>query len=339
MNTLESLGSIECLGETACRLLTARVRGKVLTVVSRAVYLLSEDGELFWLATTKTPMHRRGMRSGGALPSLRPDTPFEIINRHLVFNSETGLDFSRAVTWEAPRIVPERVLPIADLPRCFDAIPSFLDMLHSPPGFGSLIPEILMLASGQGSSRSRQIPAGIPGYAWPAVKEIAMACLEDNLPGVLTHASSLVGLGEGLTPSGDDFIGGLLFCILTLHSSYAGPWKAKYSSSPEFFKTISSSTNLISGSFLKDNAEGFAIEPLHQFAIAFLTGQPLGQLRQSARELVQIGHSTGWDLLTGFLVGILFAIGKQSSFASYTIFPIGDERNRHGYQTENRKSQ
>jgi hypothetical protein len=55
---------------------------------------------------------------------------------------------------------------------------------------------------------------------------------------------------------------------------------------------------------LKDNARGYGLEPLEKFASTLLQGDPDDTLQSNAETLVNIGHSTGWDMLTGFLVGL-----------------------------------
>jgi hypothetical protein len=76
---------------------------------------------------------------------------------------------------------------------------------------------------------------------------------------------------------------------------------------PEWINAIQSRTNLISFALLEDNITGHALEPLNRFGIALLTNQPLENASSAASDLIKVGHSTGWSLLTGFLVGMLLA--------------------------------
>lgn len=313
MTSTEPPGRIETIGEAARKLLTPQLRGTVLAVVSHAAYLLGEQDELFWLAAENVPLHRRCIRVSGLFPRLTVDAPFNVNAHHLVIGSKTALDFNQASIWGTPRFSPDCALPVADLPKRLRAVISILDELPTPAGFGSLIPDILLIAQDRSAPHPRQISASIPAHAWPAVREIARACLAHDFPKILEQASSLVGLGEGLTPSGDDFVGGLLFCKRILQNSYADVLNLEFPDLPDFIENITASTNIISYTFLKDHAEGCAIDTLHQFVNAILTGQLLDDLRQIASELLHIGHSTGWDLLTGVLTGMLLTcrIGKS----------------------------
>ena len=327
MKTIERLGQIEYMGEAAHRLLSSQLRGKVLAVVSHAAYLLNENGDLFWLAMRNIPMHRRSIRLSEPFPRLSVEAPFSVSDHHLIIGSKTALDFGQACIWEPPRFSPDSALPVADLPRRLGEVASILKDLPAPGGFGSLIPEILMIAFGQNASNPQPIPAGIPGHARPAVREIATACLARDWQRIMEQAYFLAGLGEGLTPSGDDFIGGLLFCAKSLQRSYADIVILEFPSLADFIENLKASTHIISHTLLKDHAEGCAVDTLHQFANAFLTGQPIDHLRQIALGLVQIGHSTGWDILTGFLVGLLLAFPDYLCIQRSYWIPTGHERN------------
>jgi len=312
MTSTELPGRIEYIGEAARELLTSQLRGKVLAVVSHAVYLLGEQDELFWLAAENVPLHRRCIRVSGLFPRLTVDAPFNVNDHHLVIGSKTALDFIQASIWETPRLSPDYALPVPDLPERLGAVLSILDELPTPTGFGSLIPDILLIAQEQGGPHLHQTPASIPAHGWPAVREIARACLAHDFPRILEQADALIGLGEGLTPSGDDFVGGLLFCKRILQNSYADVLNLEFPELPDFIENITASTNIISHTFLKDHTEGCAIDTLHQFVNAILTGQPMDDLHQIASELIHIGHSTGWDLLTGVLTGMLLTVASAN---------------------------
>lgn len=305
MTSTETPVHIETIGEAVRDLLTPQMRGKVLAVVSHAAYLLSEQDELFWLAAKNIPLHRRCIRVAGSFPGLTVEAPFNVNDHRLVIGSKTVFDFSQASIWEPPHISPGCTLPVAELPKRLCAISSILEGLPAPVGFGSLIPDFLLIAQCQGEPHPHETSARIPVYARPAVMEIARACLVHDFHGIMNQADGLVGLGEGLTPSGDDFLGGLLFCKRILQNSYADVLNFEFPGLLDFIENTKASTNIISYTFLRDHAEGCAIDTLHQFFNAFLTGQPMDDLRQIASKLIDIGHSTGWDLLAGLVTGML----------------------------------
>jgi hypothetical protein len=152
-------------------------------------------------------------------------------------------------------------------------------------------------------------------YARPALDEIVRASIANDFSRILSISTDLIGLGEGLTPSGDDFIGGLLFSSFVLQEIY--PQYQGFSSSDvaSFVLNSRNRTNLISYILLKDLASGYTFDTLHRFINAILTDQHLEDAQNLGSALIRIGHSTGWDLLAGVWTSILLAIYSRSALS------------------------
>lgn len=303
------------IGATAYRLLAPGQRGVVLAVVSQAIYLLSESGELFWLTTAETPRHPRCVRGSAPLPGVAVNTSFAVNEPGLLtIGPGIRLDCRQVPIWSPPMFSAGEVLPLAALPERVRATAAVLENLPSPTGLGTLLPEILSIATGDPPSFA---PTGaFSALALPAVREIARACLAHDSKALLSGAESLVGLGEGLTPSGDDFVGGLLFCSYWLSRLYKDllptvDWG-------DAARRFSEKTNPISFALLSDLAKGQGVEPLHQWLRCVLTDGPTDQIRKHSARLVQMGHSSGWDLLSGALTGLHIAcqVYKVEIFAA-----------------------
>lgn len=297
------------IGETVYHLLVSGQRGTILAVVSNAIYLLTDSGELFWLTTTEIPRHPRCIRVPVPLPGAAVNMPFTVTEPGLLtIGPDTYLDCRRASIWSPPTFSTGEVLPPAVLPERVRAAAAVLDNLPSPAGLGVLLPDILSIATGD---RSPFLPTGaFSAPVWAAIWEIARACLAHNGEVILSLAEPLIGLGEGLTPSGDDFVGGVLFCLYWLSRLY-GDFRPTVDWADRIDK-FSEKTHLISFTLLSDLARGQGVEPLHQWLNCVLTDSPADRVGEYAAQLVQIGHSSGWDLLSGAMTGLLwtFALKK-----------------------------
>jgi len=97
--------------------------------------------------------------------------------------------------------------------------------------------------------------------------------------GVPDNAAGLIGLGPGLTPSGDDLIGGAL-CALRL-AAWALP-------------LARSGTNRISYAHLACAAEGECGEAVNDAIVAVIAGKSPDLVK-----IDSIGHTSGWDALAG----------------------------------------
>ena len=306
------------IGETACRLLTPGASGQVLAGFHGAAYLVTEQTEILWLASEDAPMHLRGLRIAGPFPKLVAGENFFIEDKCINIAPHLQVDFGDASTWAVSPVSAEAALEIDQIPVRVKGIFSTGFDLSRARGFGRLIPKILSLAAGQPNDEAEIDP--VLALAWPGIYEIAKACLLRDMPGLLQEANALVGLGEGLTPSGDDFVGGLLFCVNTIQRLYPGFINLDSSEQALFIESAKQRTHLISFTLLKDLANGQAVEPLHELLDSVLSDQPSETIR-AASCLTQIGHSTGWDLLTGTLTGLLLTFRSPDSIDSSAISP------------------
>jgi len=114
-------------------------------------------------------------------------------------------------------------------------------------------------------------------------------------------AARLVGLGQGLTPAGDDFLCGFLAAGCCRRA--AGLARSRLLASfAEFVRGLLGQTTDISASFLRDALAGRISRPLAALAAA-CSGAPKSDLDGALLRLAAIGHSSGLDAATGFFYG------------------------------------
>ena len=112
----------------------------------------------------------------------------------------------------------------------------------------------------------------------------------------------LLGLGPGLTPSGDDLLCGML---VALHA--VGETDLAHELDAEIAEAAPTDTSPLSAAFLRAAAEGLGCEALHAAIAAILEGQ-VEALAGRVEALSRIGHTSGWDALAGALL-VLQAFG------------------------------
>jgi hypothetical protein len=125
----------------------------------------------------------------------------------------------------------------------------------------------------------------------------ALAALERWLSGEVLDrdAETLLGLGPGLTPSGDDYLGGMMIALRTFgrRADADALWAWLALRAP-------SRTSKISVAHLAAAAEGEAHESLHACLEALGAGVTAGWPARLDR-LASVGHCSGWDGLAGVL--------------------------------------
>ena len=253
------------IGATACALLTQpRFVGGILAVVTGAVYLLSEDCEILWLAQNDLPMHPRALRGDFDFSALRAGMAFQSDGARLQFG--VGAQFIAPLqnvrVWQPAAIDPSRVVS--------------RERMRAPARASDLT-----------------------GFGKPVRS--------------LNDARALIGLGEGLTPAGDDFVGGWLFAAYHLRAAYPstslrvspGAFRWDQRAVDDLLKYARSRTNVISNTLLCDHARGQSNEPMHDWLAALLQGASSREIETHARALCAVGSTTGKNLLAGAATAIL----------------------------------
>lgn len=167
---------------------------------------------------------------------------------------------------------------------------------HSPPGFAPLL--------------AAREPAFPLSHRACAVREAVAAIHVQNPETFELAASRLLGVGGGLTPSGDDVVGGMLFGLHVLNSAAGGDAAARrwQATGLAILNRAERRTHAISAALLRDMASGQTYDALHDLANTIFQADAsathselLAHATAHARAITAIGHSSGWDMLTGFL--------------------------------------
>lgn len=104
------------------------------------------------------------------------------------------------------------------------------------------------------------------------------------------------GTGFGLTPSGDDFISGLLLAL----NLYSKLYKINLNGTIERIYEVARTKNLISNCFLEDSKNGFLSIKLKKLIDSlFLTDKR--ELDTCITSFIDTGETSGADLISGFL--------------------------------------
>jgi len=214
-------------------------------------------------------------------------------------------------SWHSPCL--NQTLPHSSLSSRIQSF--FLDLnISQAKGFGFFVPHILSLSQNNSNAQSPRSSDQILIFAQPLVLDMARACLNHQPLRILLNAEALIGLGAGLTPSGDDFLGGMLFALKILRTSYPALSFADFEIPIDSYR---SRTHLISFTLLNDLKDGHAIAPLHSILNGLLSGESPENISPFVSQLTQVGHSTGWDLLAGLLTGMLVTYQSNDFISSF----------------------
>lgn len=268
-------------------ILARRTAGQVIAVFDSSFYFAADDrltcvghaglnaGPLNLV--TSVPEQVNWPSSGlqvGARVSIAPDVIR--VDERFIFQCDT------ATPW-APPPTPRNWSP-QSLARGLDAAAAHCRQRPPTDGVGMLIlnpPPALA-------------PNTVAASAMPAIEALRHWLTTDaDRPDAPEWPAKLIGLGPGLTPSGDDFIGGMMIAFHQLGATSTATmvWEAIHP------KAVAA-TNHISRAHLDAAAAGYGAAELHDAIIALQGGDPIA-IAATMEAAAAIGHTSGWDTLAG----------------------------------------
>ena len=138
----------------------------------------------------------------------------------------------------------------------------------------------------------------LPGLLAKA-SSIVAALLDDLETGDMENfrvdVRALAGLGPGLTPAGDDFLVGLMYALWSL---WPEPDARRWGKA--LAHAAVPKTNQLSAAWIQAASAGEAGENWHAFFETF-TLDLVAQIYQKADQILETGHTSGADAMTGFL--------------------------------------
>ncbi len=137
------------------------------------------------------------------------------------------------------------------------------------------------------------------GKIIPHVELLGLALRTQNTTKLHEAVTTLAGWGPGLTPSGDDFLAGVLLAsyvprFIPLPEACTSRMRA------QIYTTSAPLTNQLSRAFLRAARDGLANTQWHRLLNA-LGGADKGRIREAIHTVLNFGATSGLDMLLGFL--------------------------------------
>lgn len=280
------------VGGYARHALTAERSWRVLQVSRRSFYCRSAEGSLVLVGPASLgagPLHALWGESGSGAPVFpEVGTPVAVDDRLHASRASLTLGLRAAREWQPP--APPDWTPaalrrsLAWLGRAADRAPA--------DGVGRLVGALVAGAAGEADTAAL---SSVARHAWPGLAglsdwsraALAAGCAASAPPDAV---ASLVGLGPGLTPSGDDALAGAL---LALHGFSRGDLAERLAA--WLRPRAAGRTGLVSLAHLERAERGEGAAVLHDALAALASGVP----ETVPAAVSRLGHSSGWDALAG----------------------------------------
>lgn len=220
------------------------------------------------------------------------------------------IEFQDSHVWSPPP--PPEKNTIIDLAYISLNLRMFRDVIYTAPSREGLVP-LLENVELYGSLKLYLEPQEptVSERARPHIDLLMRGLFEGDFSMAINGASSILGLGPGLTPSCDDFLAGLLLSLKIGGDALLGERKSALSFfqrvSSEIYREAKEKTTVYSQSFLNEARHGegpFAmVELIHS-----LMTKDVHQISAVSKTAIKMGETSGADFATGIYFGIRFLV-------------------------------
>ncbi|OJG85511.1 hypothetical protein RV15_GL002576 [Enterococcus silesiacus] len=215
-------------------------------------------------------------------------TPVFSRNGQLVIGSIATIEAQSASEWQYPKVEFPRKQEYSRITERLKQLEQWLNHLESKGGY--------LLNQTQATAYEKMIHRMLQKES----AQLLIYLKEKQLFQARQQLNRVIGLGPGLTPSGDDFLVGLALIFTTVNYPYHSLKQWLYNSRDELKKR----TNIISFSTLDWAIKGVSRERIGSFLNELFSGEDEELLKEKMLAVLAIGSTSGGDMLTGMLAGI-----------------------------------
>jgi hypothetical protein len=171
-------------------------------------------------------------------------------------------------------------------------------------GLGGLLYLVDEMVSGHWNEVSGKRLNRLTRSALPGMKDLLAGVLERDEILLERGIHQLVGLGTGLTPSGDDMLMGFAGTLNVVSRRVGSPeMEDVLETIARYLRALKSSTTFVSGNLLSYACAGRVSSPVLSVIRAVMFQKP-SQACSAAEDLMRLGGNSGCEILLGILLAL-----------------------------------
>lgn len=267
--------------------------GEVTAIFENSIHLTAEDCVLT-LGSEKIPNHPFTIRTYTLPEDISIGNTFYITKRRLFVERYYYLDL-RDMPIYTPCFKTKYIVPRENIVRELQACREGAALATGIEGFFPLL---------IGDVETDQITQKV----MPVIDKIGLSIRNSDWPGFVKHSEDIVGVGVGLTPSGDDFLTGVLVALYFYNTNFA---KGFTIDKLETLAMLAGyRTSLFSATLIKAAARGWVLDLISYWLVSLFQGD-IKQVRELTEKILKIGHSSGADILLGLITALESIFSKE----------------------------
>jgi len=277
--------------------------GEVHSVFERTFNILFGD-ELVGIARsdiTRSPINLvTDIQPNESMSSLGIDKGMQVkVNDRLLIDEVLEISLKDATIWR-PRNRVDGHPNFEHVKKNLKILEKFVAKNCRRGGLGQLLSHVDEIAIGKISSTSNF--NDIAKAVLPSLVDLFKAIRSEGIDDVKKISRNLIGLGPGLSPSGDDVLIGLMISLWWSTNSLGGDiGRAKKINEAIIIHT--NKTTLLSQQLLRHAARGETNEAVEILLDGIFMGEP-EDIGVRAQRVLNIGETSGTDMMAGILLGM-----------------------------------
>ena len=294
--------------------------GEVIATFDHTCYVTGPNGSLICIAGDQADDGPAMLRvdfgntfdMGGI--GVRVGMPASVHRSDLLLGPHIRLRMAGAVAWIPPEA--SQSAPPATILRCLRALTE--DLTPSAPDAG--LAPLVRYAEDLAHGREFPMRGQMVGLALPGVSAIVNGLCLGSEPEIERGVRTLIGLGPGLTPSGDDFLGGLIVALKSERRAARGHDSSSGADSDlgimtsvladSVVRSAAAGTTRISASLLTYAAKGTGSAGVHRLLELIMGAGARSRCSRAALKVAGAGHTSGWDCLAGLFLGVHISLAS-----------------------------
>lgn len=266
------------------RLLTqGPIRGQVHSVFQKALNIIDEENHLYTLLTSEMD-----------------DGPLAVTLSLKSFEESPFIKDQRILMTREELSIPGHRIPLENASRFSLLFPPY----DPSPWCYRLIQETENILERENQHGDSPYERAVEKLLHERLMDLTDAFQKEDEDQILSSSKKLIGLGPGLTPSGDDVLLGMML-VLNLPGN---PYEKYLPLFDQVLLEARDETNLLSFHGLARAREGFVRRNLLDFIKAILREKEIEKEREQVRS---IGHTSGQDILLGVLSLLKICLEKE----------------------------
>jgi len=274
--------------------LAQETEASVMGIISHGLFLLLSSGWVLFLShdVYRGPLTLNYSPGPGDFSSLKGGLPARVHPDHIAI-PERGLVIhtGQAAPWQAPPR-PTVALPLSQRKLRLALVARTMLARQPASDFGLLIPVVLGF---------EEINKAQVNPAYPLVKRLQLALREGQPADIADCLEAVLGLGAGLTPSGDDLTAGIMLALTRWGHVLAPDLEIKVLAQDVVQRAYRKTTTL-AANLIECASQGQANERLILALDGILSGN--ADAPTCADYLAGWGHTSGLDTLAGIALAM-----------------------------------